>query len=123
MAFTLCSSGAIVVKAGKDINEAVQGNAVFLRAISEDAEGMICTTARYNFVSNYPAIRAASSFAEFFLANLASDLAAQKLIAYDVSGFPGKSYADNLINILNADAARGLRMLEDKKFVTFLGGS
>lgn len=123
MSFTLCTSGAIVAKAGKDVNSSAITSYALLTRYSEDAEGMICTTARYDFVTNYSNVTAAGSGAIYFLANLASDIAAEKLITHDMSGYIGITYAEDLINVLHNDAVRGLRMLDDRKFVQFLGGN
>lgn len=121
MSFTLCTSGAIVQKAGKDVNSSAKTSYALLARYSEDAEGIICATARYDFVTNYANVTASGAI--YFLANLASDLAAQKLIAYDMSGYTGITYAEDLINVLSINSTNGLRMLSDKKFVDFLGGS
>jgi len=117
MAFTLCSSGAIVLKAGKNVNTEIAASGAFLAQINEDAEALVCAVSRYDWITNYGSLNASS---KPFLAEVVSNLAAPHLISYDMSGWDNVVEAEDAIIVLRDAALRGLSIIRDEKTVEFM---
>jgi len=77
-----------------------------------DAEGLICTIGRYDFVTNYATLNAK---AKMLLRQICSDLVALNCITYDMSGFTSRVEAEDMINIYRDAALRGLAIIRDWK--------
>lgn len=118
MSFKLCSSGAIVIRAGANVNSDASASGAILEQFSNEAEGYVNATTRYDWVTNYTSIGA-----EFkpMLATATSCLAAADLIAYDMGGYTGRGEAESMINILYDRATRALTKLTDDKNKTKMG--
>ena len=108
MSFTLCSSYAIVINAGSNINSDAAASAAILELFSNEAEGYICSATRYDWITNY------SSYSGYILNNLAdcaACIAATKLIGYDMDSV-GRASAGDRINILYDRAGRCIDFLK-----------
>jgi len=81
-----------------------------------EAEGEICATARYDFVTNYASLTA---IAKEFLRDATASLAAISVIAYNMSGYTSRIEAENMINILWTKWGNAKKLIEDQKFVTW----
>lgn len=120
MTFTLCSSHSIVAKAGEAANVEAQSSSALLEQFSLEAEAEINLRARYDFVSNWGSISGVASGA---IASACSDLAAIKLVGYDMSGYTTLGYAEDTINLLNNNATKILNEIKEDKERTFaIGG-
>jgi hypothetical protein len=97
MSFTFCTSGAIVYKAGLNVNANASTSGAILSQFSDEAEADICTATRTDFIANYANVP--TNFKPT-LADAAACLAAISLIAYDMSGYSGRGEAEDLINVL-----------------------
>ena len=95
MSFTLCTSGAIVVKAGANVSTTASTSGAILEQYSNEAEGRLCAETRYDWIANYSRIKA--NFKPI-LDDATSAYAAALLIAYDQDGYIGTSGTD-LINV------------------------
>lgn len=120
MSFTLCSSGAIVIKAGKNVDSTGSTSGVILEQFSDEAEAFINATTRYDWVANYSSI--GTNFKQI-LADAASALAASYLVAYDMSGYTNRGEAEDVINILHDRATRAIAILKDDKHKTKMGAT
>ena len=118
MSFTLCTSGAIVIAAGANVNSSAATSGAILQQFSDEAEGEICENARYDAVANYTGLTSAG---KLFLGQLCSNIAGMNLIKYDMSGYTGRGEAEDMINVLYDTKIKGLKLLQDDKFRTFIG--
>lgn len=118
MSFTLCTSGAIVLKAGVYVNQSAAVSGAVLEQFSNDAEGFINGTTRYDWVNNYSSI---STNFKPLLSDAASCLAASYLIAYDMSGYTSRGEAESIINVLYDRAMKAIKVLVDSKLKTKMG--
>lgn len=120
MSFTLCTSGAIIIKAGINANAAAKSSGAVITQFADEAEGFINTATRYDWVANYT--RVGANFKPI-LADIASDLAGASLIAYDMSNYTSRGEAESMVNILHDKAMRGIKILEDEKVKEEMGVS
>ena len=118
MSFTLCTSGAIVIKAGLNVNTLAATSAALLGQFSDEAEGFIAGQTRIDWVVKYASV---PTTLQPVLADAAACLAATFLIAYDMGGYTGRGEAEDMININHDRAARAIRQLSDDKTKTMMG--
>lgn len=118
MPFTLCTSGAIVSKAGDGVNTAAAASAALLELYSNEAEGYINSATRVDWVTRF-----ASVGTEFkgILSDVTSSYGGMSLIAFDMSGYTSRSEAESMINILFDRVQRGLKVLDDQSNRTEMG--
>lgn len=120
MSFILCTSGAIVVKAGKNVNSTASTSAAILEQCSNDAEGYINARTRYDWVANYASVGV--NFKPV-LADASSSLGAINLATYDPSGYTSRSEYEDIVNVLWDRAEGALKVLADEKLKTKMGVS
>ena len=121
---TFCTSGAAIMKAGKNVSSEISG--AFLVGSTTDyaidhwiaqAESTINAMTRYNWTDDYSGM---NDDVKKILEDVASDLAAIKAITWDMSGYTSRVEAEDLINVLRDSALRGLAILRDKKTQKFI---
>jgi len=117
MTVTMTSSGAVLIKAGANVNSALTDTEI-TRFINE-AEGIINSVCRYNYVDNYPS----NADVQGIFNQVSSDLAAISCINYDIDSYPSRTEAEDMINVLRDSALRGLAILRDKKVQDFINGA
>jgi len=83
MSFTLTSSQAIVKKAGVYASATAIASGAILADFCDKAEGQICARTRWDWVAG---IGSAHAQVVFALDDAVSDLAAMKVINYDMTG-------------------------------------
>lgn len=120
MSFTLCTSSAIVIKAGKNVDTTGAASSAILEQFSDEAEGFINGTTRYDWVANYSKI---GTNYKPILADAASALAGSYLVAYDMSGYTNRGEAEDVINILHDRATRAIAILREDKHKTKMGAT
>ena len=111
MAWTLCTSGAAVYKAGANCNGTVSGSGVILNEWSTEAEGRIEAETRRSWVTNHSGL---SDGVKGILSDVCSSLIAMRIISYDTTGYLSRE-ADTLMNMNDDIANNGLRILKDFK--------
>ena len=111
MSFTLTSSGAIVQKAGSGVNSTAAASSALLAAFSDQAEGTISAATRYDWVTNYGTL---DTDIKQTLSDGVSDLAAMKLVAYDMSGYVAKREAETLLDLMRDNSVRIIEFLRNK---------
>jgi len=118
MTTTFCVSGAVLVKAGVNVNAAVADGSVLIGTTSpvdswiNQAENTINANSRINFISTYVTL---SDNKKKILEDVCSSLAAIYAINYDMSGYTSRVEAEDMVNLLRDSALRGLGLLRDKK--------
>src|SRR5574343_1207222 len=99
----LCNNGDVVRKAGA--NSSLSGaSETFTNNYIKEAEGFICTSARYDFVTN---ISGCSVIGQNFLRDVASSLAGIKVINYNMSGYTSRTEAQTMLDINYAVVVEG----------------
>lgn len=108
MSYTYCTSGAIINKAGANINTTAAASSAIIQQFCDNAEGYVNVAIRYDFVANSAAI---STNFKPMLAEVISSLAAIDLISYDMEAV-GRIEAQARINVLYDKVYNGLQFLK-----------
>lgn len=112
---TLCINGDVEKYAGTNASSTADAEA-YTNVYILEAEGTICATSRYDYVTNYASLTA---IAKEMLRDATACLAAIQVIAYDMSGYTSRIEAENMINILWAKWNQAKSIIQDQKFVTW----
>jgi len=113
---TFTTGSSIVAKAGSGYDTNFDG---FLGSAMVRAEGQICAAARYDFKTNIADI---GSDTKGLLDDVCSSLVANEAIAFNMTGYPTRIVAEDMININRDTFLRGIRMLKDNKVSDFMRG-
>lgn len=110
MSFTLCSSGAIIAKAGAGVNSNAAASNALLSNWADQAEGYLNAATKADWISNYASVGA--NFKPI-LAKAVSALAAIDLIQYDMTGYQSTTQAQTQMNVLKDEANESIKILQD----------
>jgi hypothetical protein len=114
---TFCINADVLKKAGRYANSTATAEA-YTNVFIKMAESQICTSARYDYVTNYASI---STIGKAILRDAASSYAAIQAINYDMSGFTSRQEALTMINILYSSFAKLINLLEkDTNYKDFI---
>ena len=120
MSFTLCTSGAIEMKAGAYASGAFLASGGLMEDAQSQAEGVVCAITRYDWIGNYANV---PTNLKPILAEVTSNLVAIDVVTWDMAGYPTRIVAEYVINVRRDGALRGLSVLRDTKVQTFLGAT
>lgn len=109
MSWTLCTSGAAILKAGTHANSTIIASGASLAIWSTEAEGRIEAETRRTWVDNYSGL---STGIKGVLGDVCSSLIAMNIISYDTTGYLTRE-ADTLLNVNDEKISRGLTILRD----------
>lgn len=109
MSWTLCTSGAAILKAGTHANSTIIASGSALATWSTEAEGRIEAETRRTWVANYSGL---STGIKGVLGDVCSSLIAMNIVAYDTTGYLTRE-ADTLLNVNDEKFSRGLAILRD----------
>jgi len=112
MAFTFCSSGAAIIKAGANSNDNITVSGAALNTWSNQVEGRIVIETRKNYLTDFNSL---VSGAQQLLSEVASSLIAIKIINYDMSEYSSRAEAITMMNVLDDQATKGINILKDFK--------
>lgn len=112
MSFTLTSSGAIVSKAGANVNSTAAASGALIKLWCDQAEAAVNAATRKDWVAGYAGVTA--NF-KGILDDVASDMAAMKLINYDMSGYTSRLEATTMLDVLRDNIIRNIEILKDDK--------
>jgi len=115
-----CSSGAIVLKAGKNCNQTAAASGAVIDQFSQDAMGYINARTRFDWIANSGAV--GTNF-KFSLQDAESSIAGIMLATYDPSGYTSRSEYEDIINVLWDRAEGALKVIADEKLKTKMGVS
>jgi len=115
MTATLCASGAVILKAGKNAPTLIT-EAQYDQLINQ-AEAFINTSSRYDWVTNYASIPATT---KQILEDAASSMAAIALINYDMSGYTSRTESQVMLDVNWSRLVECINLLRDDKFRTFI---
>lgn len=111
MAWTFCTSGAAIAKAGNSVSSTIKASGATLAAWSDEVEATINQDTQYDWIANYATVGA--NFVNG-LAEVASSLIAIKMIQWDMSGYTSRFEAITMINVNHDIAQTGTKVLKDK---------
>ena len=112
MSFTLCSSFAIIRKAGLNANSTIVASGSILSDFCDEAEATINAITRQDWVADYGSV---GTNYKAILADTTSSMAAMKIIPYDMSGFTSRYEAQTMLDVLKDNIDRNLAVLKDQK--------
>ena len=120
MTETLCTSGAVKIKAGANASVTITDNTVTMTQLINQAEGDLIRDTGVNWVDIY-----ASMNADFkqTLENAVSSKAAVPVINYDMSAFTSRNEAITMMNVNWAIYQECVRVLNQEKNAIRLGGT
>lgn len=118
--FNMCTSGAIILKAGALVNSTIAVSGSALKQFADDAEGVINTVARIDYSTDFAGL---STNKKLFLAGLCSDIAGFNLVDYDTSGYQSLGAAQTKLDVLQNNINRGLSLIRDKKQTDFINST
>ena len=120
MSFTLCTSGAIVIKAGANVDSSAAASAALLEQFSNEAEGRLNAETRFDWVANFGSIT--TNFKPV-LADVTSAYAGAMLVTMDMSGYTNRGYAEDIINMNMDRFQKGVKFLIEDKNKTAMGAT
>lgn len=118
--FNLCSSYAIIRKAGVNANSTIIASNAALSDWCDQAEAEITTATKYDWVTNYSTI---NQNTKAILTAATSARAAIAVINYDMSGYTSRSEAQTMLDVLRDEYTRALEILKDNDSRSKMGGS
>ena len=113
---TLCSLSDAVNKAGTNASSGGTEE-VLVSDFVKQAEGVINSVTRRNWIPDYPTL---SDAVKFILNEVTSNLAAIYIITYDMSNYSSRVEAESMINVYREAVNRALFILIDKQTQTFI---
>lgn len=111
----LTTSGAVLLKAGKNVSNDVSGATVV--QFINDAEGYVNAVSGVQWTE---IIGTVNSGGVFLLNQIVSSLAAIDAVAYDPSGYTSRVEAEDIINVLAYKAELGINQLREGGTTKFL---
>lgn len=112
MAWTFCTSGAAIRKAGAGANSTITASGAALRQFSEQAEASINAETRKDWTSGYDNIKANFKDA---LQLAESSFIGMMIINYDMGGYTSRSEAQTMLDVLRDQYRGTISVLKDEK--------
>ena len=110
----LCTSGAIIRKAGKYADSTAVASAALIKDYYEKAAGVVCMKCRKDWVGTAPDAVIADA-----VSDAVSDMAATKLIVYSQSSYTQLAEAQTILNVLKDNFDQTIKDLRNKEYQEF----
>lgn len=114
MAWTLCSSGAAIAKAGANANADLKAYSTTYAAIidnwSDEAEGFVNSETRRDWISSPASNQTSGAIVDVVSAKIANNI-----ISYDMSGYTSRSEAQTMLDVNENTIRQGLANLTKKE--------
>ena len=121
MTTTMCLSGAVLLKAGADVNSTLSSTGGDdIDSFINEAENEINVIGRYDFITNWASLTANT---KLMLQKLCAGKAAIEAVRYDLDSYPNRVIAEDIINTLLIQNDEIITLLKDPNNVTFMGGT
>lgn len=117
MAWTLCTSGAAVRKAGANVNSTIAASGAALSDWSDEAENLACSISRSDVVGNFASL---TTNGKQVLQMFCTNHIAQNIIEYEPEAI-GSSSATLRLNVLENNIATAKSILKEDKNKSYLG--
>lgn len=119
MSFTLCTQQEAINKAGTNTNSTIVASGTALGQWSDEAEGIFCSLANYDVVTNYGSLtgngkQIATSFCTAYIAT--------HIINYSMDNI-GSRQAETRLDILENDMDRITTLIKDNRIKAYLNVS
>jgi len=111
MAWTLCTSGAAVAKAGVNANSTIILSGAVLAEWSNECEGALNTITRKDWISAYSGLAANH---KNILNDTCSDMIALKIVNYDMNGYTSRLEAQTILDVLRDNMVRNIEVIKDQ---------
>jgi hypothetical protein len=115
MTETLCTSGAVKLKAGANASTALTA-AQYTQMINQ-AESWVSLNSKYDWVTNYSSVPTNS---KLFLEDATASKAAIFAINYDMSNYSSRQESQVMLDVNYTNVVDTTNLLRDSKFVDFL---
>jgi len=112
---TICLSGALVLKAGKNAVSLTQAQ---YDTLIDEAEAYINAVTKYDFTSNWATISGMA--AGKMVREAVSSWAAMNLVSYDMSGYSSRLEAQTILDVLWSKCVECINALRDDNVKTFV---
>lgn len=116
MAFTMCTSQAIISKAGYYVNSTIAASGAYISQLSDEAESYVNTECGINYTDTYSTLNAD---VKYVLQEAVSCHAAAYLAAYDLDGYTNAS-AQTLLDVLSDKERKAIELLKLKAKTDFI---
>ena len=110
MAWTLCTSGAAIAKAGVNVNSTIAASGATLAEWSDEVEGSICAITRKDWITAFSGLGASKNI----LSDLASDMIATKIVNYAIPDYSSRAEAQTILNVLDRNSTRNIEVIKDQ---------
>lgn len=124
MTSTFCTSGACLLKAGKnvstDFSTGTPGGQTATAAIDQlinQAESYLNTLTRINYTDTYASL---NGDVKKILEDAASCHAALAMVTYDTSSYTSRAEAQTILNVCYARLTDAVQLLREKQFTNFI---
>ena len=117
MTWTFCLSGSAVAKAGANATYDAT-NVAALDGWCDEAEDYVCALARADVITNSGSLTANGINV---ISNFVSNLIAQKIVNYDMSGYTSRNEAIMMLNVIENEVNRGIKLFKDDNVKTYMG--
>lgn len=117
MVYTFCTSGAVKVKAGANVNTTITANDTAIEQWVNQAESYINVATRTNWTDTYSSLNADT---KKVLEEAASSHAAMYMISYDMGGYSSLAEATTMLDVLEDKRDQCIKLLLQKENANFL---
>ena len=118
MAFTLCTSGQAVNKAGIGASSTIKVSGQPLANWSDDTESYISSLVGKDVVTGFSGFKAEG---KLILQRLSSNLIAQEIVGFDSAGFNNQRDFETKLDLLENNIDKDTKLLKDDKLRSYLG--
>ena len=113
MVWTLCTSGAALMKAGTNRSAAISSSGALMNELSTQAEGTISALTRKDWVTDYSSV--GTTF-KGILNDTCSSLIAMSIINYDMSNYTSRVEAQTMLDVLRDAVSRNVEILKEDEY-------
>jgi hypothetical protein len=113
---TLCTNSNVKYYAGANASATSYAEA-YTNVYIKEAEGFVCASSRYDWVTNYASV---SAIGKEVLRKATAAYAAIMVINYDMSGFTSRLEAQTMLDILWSMVVEAVNLLRDENFRNFV---
>lgn len=116
MSFNICTSQAIIRKAGANASATATASSALLADYCDQAESTICMRTRKDWITDWANV---DTNIKPSVSEAVAAIAAMSIINYDMSGYTSRAEAQTMLDVLNNEASQIIKDLKDKNFQRF----
>jgi len=115
MTETFCTSGAVKLKAGENVDTSLTG--ANYTDLIEEAEGFFCVSSRFDWIAVSGSV---STVGKYFLEEGIAAYAAIDAMSYNPSGYTSRTEYQTKLDVLWSKVVECINLLRDEKFRNFI---